>query len=217
MNAHRASLFIASLLLVACGNTVIDGGGSSGGNVNQGGSSGEGGSTGQGGQGGSPETPEVHPAVSLTRAQIDVLWEKYWEEHGEPGTSSSSGGGNLDPNDLFLRLSDMGVHCGSPTVDLPCGGHYQMTIVLPPALQQVGVYDFEAPELVAYSSMSETGDLNSNDPEDCPWGGGSLGSGTVEILSIDDTEVHFKVNLSNGPWDSDPSGEYVAPRCPATP
>src|SRR5215207_9253779 len=102
MNAHRIPLLVASLLLAACGNIVVDGGGSSG-NVNQGGSSGEGGSTGQGGQGGSTETPELHPAVALTRAQNDILWEKYWETHGEPGGSSSVGGGpDLDPNDLFL-------------------------------------------------------------------------------------------------------------------
>ena len=133
------------------------------------------------------------------------------------GSSGSTGGGDLDPNDLFLHFSDMGVSCSSPTVDLPCGVHYQVNIVLPPALQQVGTYDLEDPLLVAYSSMSETGEANSSaDPKDCSWGGGSLGPGTLEILSIDESSVHFKLTLSSGIWSSDPSGEYTAPRCPAS-
>jgi hypothetical protein len=108
----------------------------------------------------------------------------------------------------------MGVHCASPTVDLPCGGHYHLSLVLPPALQDVGVYDLEGSELELYSMMSETGDLNSADPEDCPWGGGSTGPGTLEIISINDTEVHFKVAFTSGVWDANPSGEYTALRCP---
>jgi hypothetical protein len=206
MNAQqlKLSVLFGSILLAACG-TVVNGGGGSG-DPNQNSSTGE--------------TPDdtVRPAVAYTRAQNDVLWDEYWASQGSSGgsTSGSSGGNNLDPNDLFLRLSDLGVACTSPTTELSCGGHYEMTLVLPQALQAVGVYDLEDPQLIAYSSMSESGDLNSSDPNDCPWGGGSVGSGSLEIISINDAEVRFKVSLAGSLWSSDPSGEYTAPRC-ATP
>lgn len=209
MNLRPLPFLLASLLLAACGGNVIGGG-----SANSGGSGG-GGGDGSGGSGGSAQggAPGSVPAVALTRAEMDVLWEEYWESQDPSGATTSVGGGNLDPNDLFLRTSDVGVSCGSPTVTLPCGGHHEVRLVVPPALQQVGVYDLEDPLLVAYSSMSETGELNSNDPEDCSWGGGSTGPGTLEIIAIDATEVHFKVTLAGGLWESDPSGEFVAPRC----
>jgi hypothetical protein len=203
MNAllQKLPLLLGSILLAACG-TVVNGGG---GDPNQNPTS----STGE-----SPDNT-VRPAVAYTRAQNDVLWDEYWASQGSSsgGSTSGSGGDNLDPTDLFLRISDMGVTCTSPTTELSCGGHYQLTLVLPPALQKVGVYDLEDPQLVAYSSMSETGDLNSADPNDCPWGGGSLGEGSVEITAIDDSEVRFKVSMGGSLWSSDPSGVYTAPRC----
>jgi hypothetical protein len=208
MNTLRIPALLASFLLVACGSVVTDGGGGTG-DTTTSGDPADGGS-------GDANPAESHPAVALTRAQNDVLWDAYWASQGTSGsTSGTSGGGeDLDPNDLFLHLSDMGVSCGSPTVDLPCGTHYEASLVLPPALQQVGVYDLENPQLVAYSIMTESGELNSPDPQDCPWGGGSIGPGTLEIISIDATEVKFKLTFTGGIWDADPSGEYTAPRCP---
>jgi hypothetical protein len=154
-------------------------------------------------------------AVALTRAQMDVLWEQYWESRGDITGSSGSGGPapELDPNDLFLRASDLGVSCGSPTTDLSCGGHWQVHIVLPTAYQQVGVYDLNDSVIGLYSSMSETGQPYSPQPDDCPWGGGSFGPGTLEILAIDSAEVRFRLTMGSL-WESDPSGEYTAPRCP---
>jgi hypothetical protein len=205
MNALlKLSFLSGSILLAACGTVVSGGGGSGDPSLNS--------STGD-----SPDD-QVRPAVAYTRAQNDILWDEYWASQGSSSgsTSGSSGGANLDPNDLFLRVSDLGVACTSPTTDLSCGGHYQLTVVLPPALQKVGVYDLEDQQLIAYSYMSETGDLNSADPNDCPGGGGSLGPGSLEIVSIDDNEVHFKVSMAPSIWSSDPSGDYTAPRC-ATP
>jgi hypothetical protein len=204
MNAllQKLPLLLGSILLAACG-TVVSGGG------------GEGEQNPTSSTGDAPDDT-VRPAVAYTRAQNDVLWDEYWASQGSSGggsTSGGSGGDNLDPNDLFLRISDMGVMCSSPATDLSCGGHYELTLVLPPALQKVGVYDLEDPQLVAYSSMSETGDLNSADPEDCPGGGGSLGQGSVEIIAINDAEVRFKVSMGGSIWSTDPSGDYTAPRC----
>ncbi|MDC0678169.1 hypothetical protein [Sorangium atrum] len=171
---------------------------------------------GSGSSGGDAEPGDALPAVALTRAQMDVLWDRYWESQGDVGGSSGSGGGDgpaLDPDDLFLRASDLGVSCGSPTTQLRCGGHWQLSIVLPSAYQQVGVYDLEDPALISYSHMSETGEPYSPRPDDCPWGGGSFGPGTLEILSIDNAEVRFRLTVGSL-WDTDPSGEYTAPRCP---
>ncbi len=208
MNFQSLPLLLASFVFVACSSVVIEDGGNE--NVYHGGS----------GNGPSSSTGVVPGdgdalAVALTRAQNDILWEEYWSTHDPSGSSSSGGGGNLNPNDLFLRLSDLGASCQSPTTELTCGGHWQLSLVLPPALQQVGVYDLESAELTAYSYMSEMGQPNSPAPEDCPWGGGSTGPGTLEILAIDETEVHFKVQFAGGGiWSSDPSGEYTALRCP---
>jgi len=150
----------------------------------------------------------------MTRAQNDILWEEYWNENDKSGTTVAAGGTpTLNPNDLFLMFSDMGASCDSPTVNVPCGNHYRVTIVLPPALQAVGVYDLKSPEITFYSSTWETGPLDSTGPDGCSQGGGSILGGTLEILSIDASEVHFKVELDPF-WDTNPDGEYTALRCP---
>ncbi|HTN87900.1 MAG TPA: hypothetical protein VL242_29675 [Sorangium sp.] len=216
----RSSIFcvLMPLLLAACDVTIIDGGSNDGGATDPVEPSGEGGSAGHagcGGSGGGADPGEPLTAVALTRAQLDVLWDEYWASQGDVGTSGSTGGGDveLDPNDLFLRASDLGASCGSPTTHLTCGGHWQLSIALPIAYQRVGVYDLEDPELIRYSMMSETGEPYSSLPDDCPSGGGSIGRGTLEILAIDEAEVRYRVTLSSF-WDTDPSGEYTAPRCP---
>ena len=157
--------------------------------------------------------PQVSDAVAMTRAQTDVLWQEYWEMNDPSGSTVSSGGGGLDPNDLFIELSNLGASCGSPFVELPCGGNWSVTIVVPPAIQQIGIYELNGPELLAYSSMSETGAPNSPTPGDCSWGGGSLGAGTLEILSINPTEVQFQLVVDSF-GQANPSGLYTALRCP---
>ncbi|MGK3968448.1 hypothetical protein WMF38_30240 [Sorangium sp. So ce118] len=217
----KHSLVLCALmpvLLAACDVTILGGGANDGGATDPDEPSGEGGSAGHdgcGGAGGNIDPGNTLPAVALTRAQLDVLWDEYWENQGDVESGVSTGGGEaeLDPNDLFLRASDLGVSCGSPTTKLTCGGHWQLSIGLPSAYQQVGVYDLQDPGLILYSMMSETGEPNSSVPDDCPWGGGSIGRGTLEILAIDEVEVRFRVTV-DWFWESDPSGEYTAPRCP---
>ncbi|WP_437732459.1 hypothetical protein [Sorangium sp. So ce1335] len=219
MRKHASTLCILMpLLLTACNVGFVDGGTNDGGATDPVAPSGEGISVGHDGCGGSDGgggPGDALPAVALTRAQMDVLWDEYWANQDDIGTGSTGGGATeLDPNDLFLRASDLGVSCGSPTTKLTCGGHWSLSIVLPSAYQQVGVYDLEDPALVQYSMMSETGEPYSPRPDDCPWGGGSFGPGTLEILAIDEAEVRFRVTLDSSIWDADPSGEYTAPRCP---
>ncbi|WP_437523084.1 hypothetical protein WME79_33295 [Sorangium sp. So ce726] len=220
---------LAPLLLAACNVSFIEGATNDGGASDPADPPGESGSNdpadppgesgsiaGSGSSGGDAVPGDALPAVALTRAQLDVLWDRYWESQGDVGGSTGSGGGDgpaLDPNDLFLHASDLGVSCGSPTTRLTCGGHWELSLALPSAYQQVGVYDLEDPALIAYSYMSETGEPNSPRPDDCSGGGGSFGPGTLEILSIDEAEVRFRLTMGS-PWDTDPSGEYTAPRCP---
>jgi hypothetical protein len=203
-NAVRSLFLLAPLALAACTTTVI-GGGTGGGGGDTVTRPTTGGSVGGG-----------LSSVAMTRAQNEAAWDAYWAAHPtQSGSAVSSGGGGLDPNDLFLLASDLGSACGSPTTDLTCGGHWSFAIVLPPSLQAVGVYDLNDPALVQYSTMSETGQPYGmgGDP-DCSWGGGSfVGGGTLEILSIDASAVHYRLTMSN-PFEVDPSGEYTAPRCP---
>src|SRR5690349_9502697 len=109
MNLKRLPLLLVSIVLAACGNYVVVGGGGQGngpGNGNGGNGAGGGsGGNGNGGNGGSA----IEPAVALTRAQLDILWDEYWANQDPSGSSVSvGGGGDLNPDDLFLRISDLG-------------------------------------------------------------------------------------------------------------
>ncbi len=202
MNKLFGTLFLlAPLALAACGTTIVNGGGTGGDGVG-------------GGDGGGDVGTGV-AAVAMTRAQNDAAWAAYWAANPPgSGSTTSSGGGGLNPNDLFLHVSDLGVSCSLPLTELSCGGHWDLTIVLPPAYQAVGVYDLEDPGLLQYSVLTSTGQPNGSGGDlDCSWGGGSIGSGSVEILSIDASEVRFRVNVVD-PFDANPSGEYTALRCP---
>ena len=148
------------------------------------------------------------PYPMATRAQLDALYAA----DPEFGTSGSTTGDPLDlnPADLFLEVSDLGPVCTSAHTLLSCGGHWALTIALPPESQAVGVYDLED---LWYSSMSETTELNSARPDDCGWGGGTIGSGTIEVLAIDESEVRFRVDMHDSLWTGNPNGEYTAIRC----
>ncbi|MFO0758839.1 MAG: hypothetical protein U0359_20270 [Byssovorax sp.] len=205
------ALALLAPLFVACNAQVVSQFGNSGGGGQGGGSDGNsGGSNGAGGD----NVAQSYPAVAMSRAKNEQLWDDYWATHGGGSSSSSSSGGNdLDPNDLFLHISDLGTSCSSPTTELSCGGHWEVTLVVPPAMQHPGTIALDDPALVQYSIMSETGPADPGMSGECSWGGGSLGSGTLELISLDDAEVRFHVTLTGSTWDNDPSGEYTAIRC----
>lgn len=157
-----------------------------------------------------PPSEPVTLAQAHTRAQLETIWAADDEGGGTGGGPTQP----LDPNDLFLEIADVGVQCSSSYVALPCGGHWSASIGLPPSLQKVGVYDLSSPELTQYSFMSESSkEPNSPAPDDCGWGGGSFGGGTLEILAIDDKQVTFKLTSAHSFFESDPSGTYTALRC----
>lgn len=151
-------------------------------------------------------------AVALTRAQIDALRAA----EPETNTATATTGGNLpalDPADLFLKVSDLGAACDEAYTELSCGGHWSLSIALPPEYQAVGVYDLGDWKISQYSMMSETTEAYST-PEDCGWGGGSIGGGTIEVLAIDESEVRFRVDMQSAFLEENPNGEYTAIRCP---
>jgi len=150
------------------------------------------------------------PSVAQTRAQLELLWAAE-----ENGTTATSGGDfpELDPDDLFLRGSDLGAVCSEAHIALSCGGHWSFSIALPPVYQAVGVYDLADPLIAQYSSMAETGEPYSPTPDDCGWGGGSIIGGSIEVLAIDETEVRFRIDIDDPTFDSNPSGVYTAVRC----
>lgn len=173
---------------------------------------------GSGGAGGGTDPGELTPAVAMTRAQRDALAEEYWAQvERETGSVTSTGTGGsveLDPNDLMVEISDVGVACNVFAPSLPCGGHWRMGFTLPAAYQQVGVYDLN--DFALGVSVFETGAPYAPQPGACPMGGGSfISPGTLEILAIDDVEVRFRLTTADLFFEGgNPSGEYTAPRCP---
>lgn len=105
-----------------------------------------------------------------------------------PGTGGSSGGGEPDPATLYVRLSDQEMSCGDPTAALQCGGHWEVTIAIPPGFQAPGLFNLLGPEV--HGSASETGP-DSGDNE-CSFGGGSLPA-TLEIVAIDDLKIEGRL------------------------
>ena len=151
-------------------------------------------------------------AVALTRAQIDALRDA----EPETNTVTATTGGNLpalEPADLFLKISDLGAACDEAYTQLSCGGHWSLSIALPPEYQAVGVYELGDSKISQYSMMSETTESYST-PEDCGWGGGTIGEGTIEVLAIDEGEVRFRIDMQSTFLEVNPNGEYTAIRCP---
>lgn len=187
---------------------------STGGDTDTGGTGGTSGSGVVGSASTGPAEPTL-PAVTLTRAQEEALRIPYGstDDPSVPAIDTSSGA-PFDPDDLFLHISDVGASCGSPIADLPCGGHWSLTLMLGKPIRQAGVYDLESPELHNYSYISETGAASSSDPSDCSVGALKPFRGTLEILSIDATAVHFRLTAKDGLKETNLSGEYSAPRCP---
>ena len=127
------------------------------------------------------------------------------------GSSGSSGGDDLDPNTLFIHLSDQDFTCKDPSAILQCGPHWGVTIVLPPEHQSPGVYAFGPGEIIGFfteTAMDEGGDQ-------CAFGGGTW-SGTLEIVAIDDTLVEGRFCNVDELWawnNPELNGTFYAERC----
>ncbi|MEP7124967.1 MAG: hypothetical protein ABJE95_28820, partial [Byssovorax sp.] len=176
-------LSVATVLLLGCQSKVIGGG--------SGGSGGTGGgdvgmttgtsmppdtasSTGTG----APPSDDG-PAIAMLRSELPAPSNV----DGSSGITSTSGGPAEDPNSLFVFLSNVSQSCGDPfSATSGCAtAKYQVTIVLPPALQAVGTYSLDQLATAGFSAP-EGGNV-------CSGGGGSYWDGTIAITAVDATHV----------------------------
>ena len=126
-------------------------------------------------------------------------------------TGSGSGGGELDPGAIVVKLSDnQALVCADPEALLQCGGHWQVSIVIPPEFQSPGTYNLLGQDVTAFAT--ETGNEGN---QDCSFGGGSFDA-TLQIFSVDDNTVEGRLCHVN-PFFSVPApsleGSFSAPRC----
>ena len=122
-------------------------------------------------------------------------------------STSSSGGGGPDPNTLRISFSDLLQACNDWYANLPCGGHWEIQVSLPPEAQHAGVVSLATPGV--YVSFSETG--TEAGPE-CSFGGGGWGSdGEITVVSIDDR--HVTIDFGDMQPVGPASGPLTAIRC----
>jgi len=125
--------------------------------------------------------------------------------------SSSSSGDPIDPDTLYIFLSNQQLSCADPHASLECGQQWDVTIALPPALQQVGVLSLDDPALLSVFGVTGPGD-GDLDTGGCYFGGGSFFDGTIETLDIDADSITIELsNTSDFEFDAD--GVYEVPLC----
>jgi len=223
--SSRSSLLLVaaglSALAIGCTDTVDAVGGSGGsgatgttGTTGTGGAGNSGGqmagTTGTAGQGQGGMASSTASTGGQGGAAVDgiaLLYSQFPVDPGTGGTGNSSvaTGGGPDPNTLFVLISDPGASatCADP-YSYPCDNHWQVSVGIPPAYQKVGTLQLSDPQFLSYYSISLT--CNSG-------GGGSFDSGTMEILSIDATQVTVRFQNTDT-FDIDANGDHVASRCP---
>lgn len=146
------------------------------------------------------------PAIAMLYSELPVQTDP-----DETGSVVASGGGGpgIDPNSLFLFISNGAQACTDPfAYSGGCAApRYQVSILLPPSLQAVGTYPLDN---LATMSVTEPGGGDT-----CSGGGGSYWDGTITLTAIDATHVTFtlagtgKLFFASGNAD----GTYTAPRC----
>lgn len=116
---------------------------------------------------------------------------------------------------LFLIANSWGATCVDPTASpRPAPPYWSLRIGVPPALQRVGTIDlFAGPDVFAgqevASGPNDGGAVTAT-------GGFGFSSGTLEILSIDDVAITFRVEGATIDVGIPSDGEYTAPRCGAS-
>jgi hypothetical protein len=136
------------------------------------------------------------------------------------GAMQPPGMSSLDPNSLVLYFANVGQQCAAPSVSSMCpsgsgpGGEptyaavptQQLTLVIPPELDSQGVIDLQADQ-IPFAEVFANPDCSGGG------GGGSAYSGTLNIVSSDQTTL--SVVLSGTPDSFD--GTYTVARCDAPP
>jgi len=151
--------------------------------------------------------------TSETSAECDtpieglVTAHAYFESQAPPpdtsgsgGSSDSSTGNDVDPDTLYITLSDALLSCEDPDAPLGCGPRWSVTMVLPPEFQGPGTYEVGTEDVLGV--FSETGEDEGGG--ECSFGGGSWGA-TLEVISIGDGVVEGRL------CEVDASGMSVMP------
>lgn len=154
------------------------------------------------GTGGSAPSQGTNPAQGTAIAIFDAQMG----DDGPPGAGGASTAGSA----LYLIVGSPAPTCGDPlTIPPTCSNSVELQIWIPSASQQKGTYSFGSPAsgvtALSYQFFAASGPGESGD---CGGGGGPLEQGSLDIVSIDDTEVTF--TLSGTVAD----GTYTAPHCP---
>lgn len=120
------------------------------------------------------------------------------------------------PSDkLFIAISSLGNTCQDPLgAQSSTVNWWQHIIGLPAKDQVVGTYSLMDPDI---TSEGEGGIHGASGPSGVTTaaGLGGTGEGTIEVVSIDKTQVTVKLTGTGLNWPED--GEYVATRCTPLP
>lgn len=124
-----------------------------------------------------------------------------------------------EPDALVLFLASQAQACAQPVIQFDPGtdpavcaaqAFWQAILVIPPdRLIPGATIDLDAPDIYVYQAVWKSSCGGGS-------GGGPGAQGTLEIVSIDATEVSVKLNLDQqqpSGWETQ-NGDYTAPFCP---
>ncbi len=214
-------LAVATISLAACETQIISDGldddGAGGADDDGSGANG-----GNGGNGGAPTTSSAPPPPSPA---ISMLYHEYMDPPattsvavttsgsgnfttvgpttGSGPTSSVSSGEPIDPSTLMVFLGSELQSCDSPG-NSGCAAHWEVTLHIPPAMQQPGVY-----------AMTGVGSHWESEGCDLGMGGGSYWEGTITITSVTPSTIDFTLSGTSDFFfvSGNADGSYSAPRC----
>jgi len=178
------------------------GGGAGGGGGATGGAGGGGGATGGGGgatdgAGGGGGTYSGQ-SLALLHSQIPSSSSS----SGSSSTSTTSTGG-VDPNSLYIKLSNMTLTCNDPNGS-SCG-QWRVSIRIPPNLQQTGTLQLSNSQLTSMYSLTNQNCTSA--------GGGPFTQGTLQITTLN-SQVVEGILSNTSTYPGDVNGPFTAPRCP---
>ncbi len=156
-------------------------------------------------------SPPVSPPVDLGPRVIAYEYGSTSigsDPQGSVSVTVGSGGHNGPaPDTLFIKISNQELSCADPSERVGDCGYWQAQFQLPTELQAPGIYTLE--ELRGFMLFNSADDSSGF----CGGGGGSFWDGTVEITSIDKSQVTGFITGSST-WEFDVNGPFVAHRCP---
>lgn len=164
-----------------------------------------------------PPPPEPTPcegeAVVLDVATLAYTQGQIPPEPDPTGESSSGGTGGepVDPDTLYVRLSNQVATCADPNAGIECGNNWEVTIRIPTAFQTPGLYHLAGADVTG--TAMETGP--EDEPDLCAFGGGTF-SASFELIAVDGQEVTGRLCHVDWPFfdnNVNLEGSFTAQRC----